>query len=105
MFCVELKFVADCLLRWFNRKFKSQHLETTLGRKVAYDPNNPINWDKDKCYICNFPVKINAKGPNILSAEMSYTDFHIRFEHKFFRNLYTKEELVTSTHLSTLENY
>ena len=34
---------------------------------------------------------------------MSYTDFYIRFEHKFLKNIYTKEEL--STHLSTLDNY
>ena len=26
MFCIELKFVIDCLLPWFNNKFKSQNL-------------------------------------------------------------------------------
>ena len=26
MFCIELKFVTDCLLPWFNKKFKSQNL-------------------------------------------------------------------------------
>ena len=36
---------------------------------------------------------------------MSYTDFYIGFEHKFLRNIYSKEELATSTYLSALENY
>ena len=105
MFTVELKFVADCLLTWFNKKFRSQHLEIDLGRKIAYKAKNPINWDKDKCYICNFPMQINCKGPHVPNLKMSYTDFYIRFEHKFLRNIYSREELASSSHLSTLENY
>ena len=81
MFCVELKFVANCLFRWFN-KFKPQHLEMYLGRKVEYEAKNPVNRDKYKCYICNYPVKLNAIGLNILSTKTNYTDFHVRFEHK-----------------------
>ena len=27
MFSTELKFAADCLLKWFNKKFKSNNLE------------------------------------------------------------------------------
>ena len=36
MFSVELKFVAYCLLKWFNKKFESQHLEIDFGRKITY---------------------------------------------------------------------
>ena len=71
-----------------------------------YEVKNIINWYKDKCYIFNFfsqKKKINAKRLSIPSTEMNYLDFYIRFEHKFLRNIYTKEELSTSTHLSTLE--
>lgn len=70
-----------------------------------YEVKNIINWYKDKCYIFNFfsQKKINAKRMSIPSTEMNYTDFYIRFEHKFLRNIYAKEELSTSTHLSTLE--
>ena len=46
---------------WFNRKFKSQHLEMDRGKKIAYEAKNPVNWNNDKCYICNFPLLINAK--------------------------------------------
>ena len=35
MFIVKLKYVADCLLKWFNKKFTSQHLEIELGRKIV----------------------------------------------------------------------
>ena len=36
---------------------------------------------------------------------MSYADIYIRYEHKFLRNTYTKEELETSRELTTLESY
>lgn len=96
-FVFEPKSVAAILLRWFNKKFNSQHLEIDLGRKVVYETKNPIKWDKDKYYICNFPIKINTKGPNIPVTEMSYTDFYIGFEHKFLRNIYSKKVLATPT--------
>ena len=105
MFTVELRFVADYFLTWFNKKFRSQHLEIDFGRKIAHKAKNPINWYKDKCYICNFLMQINAKGLHVANLEMSYTDFYIRFEHKFLRNLYSREELASSAHLGTLENH
>ena len=37
--------------------------------------------------------------------EMSYGNFFIRFELKFWRNIYSDEELVESTQTNTLENY
>ena len=55
-----------------------------------YEIEHPINWDKDKCLICNLPLKIDLVGPDLLNNEMSYGDF-IRYEHKFFRNIYSKE--------------
>ena len=69
MFCVELKFVANSLLREFNRKFKPQHLEMDLGKKVKYEAKNPINRDKYKCYICNYPIELSAIGLNIPSTK------------------------------------
>ena len=72
MFCVKSKFVADCLLSWFNKKFKSQNLELSLHKKIAFEAKNYINWGSDECYICNFPIKVNTKGPNVLNPEMSY---------------------------------
>ena len=33
MLTTELKFVADCLLKWFNAKFKSNNLELSNSAK------------------------------------------------------------------------
>ena len=53
----------------------------------------------------HFPLIINAKGSNVPVNEMSYTDFYIRYEHKFLRNIYSKEELETSKELKSLKCY
>ena len=53
----------------------------------------------------HFPLIINAKGSNVPVNEMSYTDFYIRYEHKFLRNVYSKKELKTSKELKSLESY
>ena len=36
---------------------------------------------------------------------MSYTDFYMRYEHKFLRNIFSKEELETLKELKSLESY
>ena len=36
---------------------------------------------------------------------MSYTDFYMRYEHKFLRNIFSKEELETLKELKILESY
>ena len=36
MFSAELKFVPDCLLSWFNEKFKSQNLELSLDETKCF---------------------------------------------------------------------
>ena len=75
MLDVELKFLLNCLLKWFN---KIQNVEIDHKEKGTYEAFNPIDWKKTKCVICNFPLIINVKGPNVPANEMSYTDFNIR---------------------------
>ena len=36
---------------------------------------------------------------------MPYGDFYVRYEHKFFRNIYSDEQITTSPKISMLENY
>ena len=36
---------------------------------------------------------------------MPYGDFYVRYEHKFFRNIYSDEQITTSPKISNLENY
>ena len=69
MFAIELKFASNCLLNL---------------HQIVY---NPVDWKNTKCVICNFPLIINAKSPNVPANEMNYTDFYIRYEHKFLRNI------------------
>ena len=45
----ELKFNIDCLIKWFNRKCKSQYLEIDLISKKKFEEKNPIDWSNDKC--------------------------------------------------------
>ena len=33
MFTTELKFAGDCLLKWFNKKYKSKNLELRNEKK------------------------------------------------------------------------
>ena len=73
MFCVEFRFVADSLLFWPNRGFKSRNLELNLDKKLLYR-QKIISIET----AINVPTKINAKVPNVPNPEMSYTDFYIR---------------------------
>ena len=43
MFSCELKVSADWLLKWFNAKIKSNHLELSLDAKGKYEIENPID--------------------------------------------------------------
>lgn len=105
MFSFELSLVKKTILDWFNRKIKSQHLEIDLLTKNKYEKDNLINWEKGKCRICNFPLKIDLIGPDVPNNEMSYGDFFIRYEHKFLRNMYSKEQVKSSPQIKTLEEY
>ena len=44
MFSSKLKVAADCLLKWFNAKIKSNKSELSLDVKCKYEIENPIDW-------------------------------------------------------------
>ena len=50
--------------------------------------------------IKNYPI-----GPDIPNNEISYGDFFIRCEHKFLKNVYSKEQLTSSSQTKTLKDY
>ena len=50
-------------------------------------------------------LKIDPLGYDVLNYEMSYGDFFIRLEHKFFRNIYSYSEIAESPQICTLQNY
>ena len=59
MFTTELKFAVDCLMKWFNKKFKSNNLELSNDVKRKYEIEYPIDWSQDRCCLCTFPLEIN----------------------------------------------
>ena len=89
MFTIESALVKKTLLEWFNKKIKSQHLELDFLIKNQYDRKNPIDWNNDKCVICKLLLKIDPTGYD----KMSYSDFFIKYEHKFLRNTYSDVEI------------
>ena len=105
MFITKLKLAADCLLNWFNKKIKSKNLELDMFQRTKYEKTHPIDWEKDSCCIFNFPLQINIKGLEATETQMSYTDFYIRKEHKFLRNIFPKEDLKKSETLKDLPTY
>ena len=49
MFSAELKFHSDCLLKYFNKKIKSNNLELSNAAKREYKIKYLINWKQDCC--------------------------------------------------------
>ena len=56
MFTIELKFASEVLLRWFTTKHMK--LELTDEQKLNYKLTNPLNIEKDRCHICEFPLDL-----------------------------------------------
>ena len=100
-----MKFATDCLLNWFNSKYKNENLQLTNERKREYEIKNPINWESDKCWVCNFPLHINPTVLNVQKQKMSYGDFIIEKEHKFLRNIFSKKELEGSKAIKNIESF
>ena len=51
------------------------------------------------------PLKIEATKHNMSNPKMSYSNFFIRFQHKFLRNANSDEESRYSPQICTLEKY
>ena len=77
MFSIKLCLVKKAILAWFNKKIKSQYLEIDLLSKNKYEKDHPINWESNKCHICNFPLKFDPTGPNVPNNKMPYGNFFI----------------------------
>ena len=103
MFSTEIKFASECLLNWFNAKFKKENLQLSNERKKKYEIEQPINWEKDRCCLCTFPIGINPTMSTTTKETMSYTDFIIFKECKFLKNIFLKEELEKTNSLKNLE--
>ena len=74
--------------------------------KFRYERNFRIDWQSDKCVICKFQLKVeptNYQTPD--DDDMAFGNFIIRYKHRFFRNIYTKEQINYSPDIKDLQSY
>ena len=84
MFTTELKFGGDCLLKWFNKKYKCKNLELSNKKKRKYEVEFRLDWENGRC-LCKFPLIINPTNFDVSLENMSYSDVIILKKHKFFK--------------------
>ena len=87
MFSIESAMVKKTPLKWSNLKFKHQFHKIDLIAKMRYQAKNKVDWKKNKCVICKFPMKLEPTNYLTADCQMSFGDFIIRYEHKFLRNI------------------
>ena len=105
MFSIESTMIKKTLLKLFNLKFKRQFDKIDPIEKMQFESKNKIDWKKDKCIICKFPMKLEPTNYLTPDSEITYGDYVIRYEHKFLRNIYTEKQIVQSDHIMNLQNY
>ena len=101
MFCTEIKFATDCVLKWYHAKYKN--LELSLESKNEFEKENPIDWENGECVLCRFPLEANPTTCE--NEKMSYGDFIIKKEHMFLRNIFSEEELLKSSSIATFQSF
>ena len=72
---------------------------------MRFEAVNKIDWQKDKCVICKFPMKLEPTNSQTSNSTMTSGDFVIRFEHTFLRNIISEEQLCSAEQIKTLQNY
>ena len=101
MFSVEAALLKKTLLNWFNSKFKRNFTMLNPLLKMKYEMENKIDMQKSKCVICKFPLKLNITEFD--NTQMTYGDYIVRFEYKFIRNIFNKDDL--RGQIQNLEHY
>ena len=99
MFSTELKFASDCLINWFNLKFKKMKKEELLKLK---------NQSIGKMIIAKFvifPFTLILQTFDVEKEKMPYGDFIIKKVHKFLRNIFSEEELMSSPAIKNLQSF
>ena len=80
-------------------------MELSNSAKKKCEVENPIDWSRDRCCICSFPLIINATKFDVDSLTMSYVNFISFKKHKFLRNIFSNEELATTDSIKDLKTY
>ena len=105
MFSLENALVKKTLLKWFNAKFKRTFTVIDPITKIRFEAQSKSDWQREKCDIYKFPVKLEPTNSQTSNSTMIYGDFVIRFEHIFLRNIFSEEQLCSADQIKTLQNY
>ena len=105
MFSIESVMVRKTQLKCFNSKYRRRFEKLNPIQKLRFERSYPINWAKDKCVICKYPMKMELTNYLTPDNKMTFGDFIIRFKHKVLRNIYTNKEIQKSDHIKNLQSY
>ena len=105
MIALESALVKKTLLKWFNAKFKRTFTVIDPITKIRFEAENKTDWQRDKCVICKFLMKLEPTNSQTSNSTMTYGDFVIRFERTFLRNIFSEEQLCSADQIKTLQNY
>ena len=64
-----------------------------------------VYWKNDKCVICKFSLKVEPTDYQTPDDEMTFGDFKIRYEHKFLRKIYTKDQINYFSDIKDVQSY
>ena len=101
MFSVESALVKKTLLKWFNAKFKRTFIVIDPITKMRFEAANKIDWQKERCVISKFPMKLEPTSSQRSDSTMTYGDFVIRFEHTFLQNIFSEQQLCSADQIKT----
>ena len=73
--------------------------------KRKYGIKHLIDWSRDHCCFCTFPLEINPPFYDADEKTMSYVDFIIFKEHKFLRNIFSSEELAKTDSMKRVKRF
>ena len=80
MFSIENgAMVKKTLLKWFNTKLRWRIEKINPIQKLNFERSHSINWEKDKCVICKFPLKMELTNYFTPDNKMIFGDFIIRY--------------------------
>ena len=73
------------------------NLELSNDVKRKHEIEHLIDWSRNRCCICTFPLEINRT---------SYDEDFITFkEHKFLRNIFSSEELAKTDSMKDVKTF
>ena len=106
---IEMWMVYRCLKSYFDSVVKIENSELTDEEKSQFHAKADCNSflkEYSHCYLCEFPLEAKEiNSPDKPTHECSRLDFVIRKEYQFLKNVMTREEILSSNHLCSLEAY